>query len=79
MAKNTKQSWTTVTHKESGIKMLLPLNRAARRAYRHEQGDLALLPPVLHPYTKPKPFGILDAEDTSDAVEKGKVKKSNKL
>lgn len=66
--KQKKQNWITMTDKESGNRTVIPMNRAARRAYAKQNG-FGYFPPVLLPYTKPT---------EASTEDKGKLNKDNK-
>lgn len=52
---NSDPSYITISRKNgltSEAKMLVPVNRAARRQYRRTEGHEVTLPPILMPYRK---------------------------
>jgi len=68
MAKNKlRQSWVTMT--KDGVSITVPMNRAARKAYKSNNKDEFMLPAILRPYEKGE----------SDASEIGKKQQSKKL
>lgn len=54
MRKKAEPAYITLTDPASKSKLVVPANRAARRAYKSANKHDVVLPPVLRPYTKPK-------------------------
>lgn len=46
-----RQSWYTMTNQQ-GDQIVIPMNRAARRAIKKMTKDVGLLPPILRPFNE---------------------------